>query len=596
MDASAVNLDIDSLKVDEDVRGDLSSTPSSDFDDEAAEEKHLSVDYDSFEVLSPELSPGFKPQRIEAPSKSAAITFALDDSDNGSSKKSSAGEKQLVGMVANAAPEDWTEDFDDAVVSVNEISKMPPPAAKLRIKVHLQNHAEARTPGGRSARTSIEVIKPKKITPVQRGVRAQSFLDWGVNALDETMLSVFGATPRSASVPRRISDIGTMSPSTISSETSSKTKSSWSYLRGIVMKSVQALRSPRTPDSRASDLDTITSSGRRGDEDALSPVSPYGGLAKFRETADGCSMEDFGGDMNEDDDDEDEGSSGSDDDGDDDDEDWDEEFGFNADTSETASDDNSSSAGEGPARVSSAFEAQLRGMRQLVSSDGHSREEGLPRRYRFSRGRSSDEAAPRIVRYPHATALFTMRTKQGTRFMGGRDLEQWLYRVCDPKEAQNKASAVPIKTLQKVFRRVTPGTRQWADARVRFCWRLQHNLQCGLCTEKVLRYLRVSRRERLPAEKARASGWRRRGKFSLCSPLLEQCSTWARNRSLRACVLSAESLGKSVSHHHRVPAQPGAQMKRCYCGSARHSAGSQPRDCRKDAPRARAGYGGMGEV
>jgi len=148
-----------------------------------------------------------------------------------------------------------------------------------------------------------------------------------------------------------------------------------------------------------------------------------------------------------------------------------------------------------------AFQQHLEGMRSLVEKMQNDHKEAqIPKRWRFTSQLNEDTQAPTVVRYPKPTALYSLRTKEGNRFMQETALEKWLSNLVSVEQVEFRkretarivgAMEQDIKNVRKTLSQAIPGSAEWSENYLSFIWSLFAARQDGMCAENATRLFRV---------------------------------------------------------------------------------------------------------
>ena len=134
------------------------------------------------------------------------------------------------------------------------------------------------------------------------------------------------------------------------------------------------------------------------------------------------------------------------------------------------------------------FEAQLEGLRGILSGglEGGG-DPGVHCKWHLL-VQAEEQAKAEVVvvvRYPKPTALFSLRTDDGMRFLQEIALEEWL------KELMRKEAWPERARASRKARRAKAYSAEWSWAQVEFCLSLFVSRQFGCCLESCTRFFRV---------------------------------------------------------------------------------------------------------
>ena len=134
------------------------------------------------------------------------------------------------------------------------------------------------------------------------------------------------------------------------------------------------------------------------------------------------------------------------------------------------------------------FEAQLEGLRSSVTGEfgGVSDTSPLSKWRLLVQAKEQEKADDVVVvRYPKPTALFSLRTDDGLRFLQETQLEKWL---CEQLE---KETWPQRPRVNRVARKAKVYSVEWMAAQLQLCLSLFMAKQFGCCLETASRFFRV---------------------------------------------------------------------------------------------------------
>lgn len=178
--------------------------------------------------------------------------------------------------------------------------------------------------------------------------------------------------------------------------------------------------------------------------------------------------------------------------------DWDAELAIEA---EESTESIGTAEGEGLGSTTlGAFQEHLEGLRNLVGNNNEDKRGAqLPRRWRFTTQIREESATPTVLRYPKPTALYSLRTREGMRFMQETALEQWLAQLVSSDQVKVREAEIEQtsqldadpKHVRKLLGKSAPGSLEWSETYLSLVWSLYSARKDGMCAETALRLFRM---------------------------------------------------------------------------------------------------------